>query len=127
MPESLFDSIYAINPNSPVAIYRQVMEQTKQAITLGVLKPGDLLPSVRTLSAALQVNPMTISKAFSNLESESVLVRKKGIGMIVNQQQTAEFDNALVTQLTAFITNAQAQGLDQAAILALVQRQLANH
>ena len=52
-------------------------------IASGHLSQGDLLPSVRTLAQRLEVNPMTISKAYSLLESQGVVERQRGKGMAV--------------------------------------------
>jgi len=49
----------------------------------GCLKAGDQLETVRDLSARLKVNPMTISKAYSFLEAEKLVERKRGIGLFV--------------------------------------------
>ena len=52
----------------------------------GQLAAGQEIPSVRELAQALAVNPMTVSKAFSLLESEGVLERRRGLSMVVAQQ-----------------------------------------
>lgn len=73
----------SISPGSGEPIYRQLMEQIRRLVAGGQLAPDSELPSVRELAQALAVNPMTISKAYSLLELEGVLVRRRGIGMAV--------------------------------------------
>jgi len=74
-----------INLNSSVPIYAQIIEQIKRNIALGLLKPGDKLPSVREMSANLLINPNTIVKIYTELERESIIYTKKGIGSFVSE------------------------------------------
>lgn len=75
-----------INTGSPEPIYRQLIEQVKRRVAAGQLKAGDEIPSVRELAQALAVHPMTISKAYSLLESAGVLERRRGLSMVVAAQ-----------------------------------------
>ncbi len=72
-----------IDHHSGVPIYRQVIDQVRHRIMAGQLKEGDQLTTVRDLSEELKVNPMTISKAYSLLEAEGLLERRRGIGLFV--------------------------------------------
>jgi GntR family transcriptional regulator len=72
-----------IDHHSGVPIYRQVIDQVRHQIMAGRLKEGDQLTTVRDLSEELKVNPMTISKAYSLLEAEGLLERRRGIGLFV--------------------------------------------
>ncbi|MEI8017040.1 MAG: GntR family transcriptional regulator [Schlesneria sp.] len=72
-----------MQPTSGVPIYRQLMDQIRALVASGRLKPGDRLPSVRQMAAELQVNMMTVSKAYAKLESDGVLERERGLGMRV--------------------------------------------
>lgn len=75
-----------INTGSPEPIYRQLVEQVKRRVAAGQLKAGDEIPSVRELAQALAVHPMTISKAYSLLEADGVLERRRGLSMVVAAQ-----------------------------------------
>jgi GntR family transcriptional regulator len=75
--------LIVVDPQSDAPVYRQVMEQVKFLIASGQLQAGDELPSTRTLSAELGVNPMTISKAYSYLERDEVLERRPGRPLVV--------------------------------------------
>jgi len=77
---------FNINPGSPEPIYRQLMEQLRRRVASGQLAAGDEIPSVRELALALAVNPMTVSKAFSLLEAEGLLERRRGLSMVVAAQ-----------------------------------------
>lgn len=70
-----------IDHHSGVPIYRQVIEQIRGQIVAGQLKQGQQLSSVRELAEQLRVNPMTISKAYSLLELEGLVERRRGMGL----------------------------------------------
>lgn len=90
-----------------------------------LLKPGEQLPSVRNLASALQINPMTISKAFAQLEMEDVLIRKRGVGMMVAEPKNTEaLSNQIEKPLQNFIHQARQEGLDDESIITLVQQYL---
>lgn len=75
--------IFDLNPNSGVPIYRQIVDQVVAMVAGGMLRPGDLLPSVRQVAREAAVNPMTVSKAYSRLEGDGVVRRVRGMGMQV--------------------------------------------
>ena len=77
-----------IDHHSGEPIYRQIIRQIRQQIMTGQLKEADQLQTVRDLAARLNVNPMTISKAYSFLEDESLVERKRGIGLFVAKIKT---------------------------------------
>ncbi len=72
-----------IDHHSGQPIYRQVIEQIRRQIVARQLREGEQLPSVRDLGAQLRVNPMTISKAYSLLEMDGWLERRRGVGLFV--------------------------------------------
>jgi len=75
--------LFNIITTSGVPIYRQLMDQINTLIASQRLKPGMYLPSIREVGKELEINPMTVSKAYSILESEGVLKNIKGQGMQV--------------------------------------------
>ncbi len=72
-----------IDHHSGEPIYRQIIRQIRQQIMTGQLKEADQLQTVRDLAARLNVNPMTVSKAYSFLEAQGLVERKRGIGLFV--------------------------------------------
>ena len=76
-------ALFAVSPGSSEPIYRQLMGQVRRRVASGQWPPGTEMPSVRELALALALNPMTISKAFSQLEAEGLLVRRRGMTMVV--------------------------------------------
>lgn len=78
--------MFQVNPAAALPIYRQIVDQVRREVAGGQLKPGDELPSVRSVAVQHAINPMTVSKAYSLLEAEGLLVRKRGMGMAVAEQ-----------------------------------------
>ncbi len=76
--------LIVVDPHNGIPVYRQVMDQIRFHIASGLLAPGDELPSTRSLSSQLGVNPMTISKSYSFLEKEHVLDRRPGLPLVVS-------------------------------------------
>ncbi|MFM9966502.1 MAG: GntR family transcriptional regulator [Planctomycetaceae bacterium] len=75
--------LFQLHPTSGVPIYRQLMDQVQSHIHAGRLPSGEMLPSVRQMAEELQVNPMTVSKAYSLLERDGLIERVRGQGMRV--------------------------------------------
>ena len=73
-----------VNPSSGVPIYMQITNQIRSLIASGTLKENEKLPTVRELAKFLQVNPMTVSKAYSILELEKTVYRLHGKGVFIN-------------------------------------------
>ena len=75
--------MFILKPHSGVPIYRQLSEQIRRMAASGQLPPGTELPSIRDLALEHAINPMTVSKVYSLLETEGVLERHRGKPMTV--------------------------------------------
>ena len=75
--------MFILHPGSGVPMYRQLVEQVRRLVAGGQLQPGAELPSVRELAVTHAVNPMTVSKAYAQLEAEGLLERNRGKPMTV--------------------------------------------
>ena len=95
-----------IDHHSGVPIYRQVIRQIRQQIMTDGLKEGDQLETVRDLAARLKVNPMTISKAYSFLEAEGLVERKRGIGLFVSKVKKGQLDQIKAKLLDTVVNKA---------------------
>lgn len=73
-----------INPQASNPIYAQIVEQIKNQILSGNLVAGTQLPSVRQLADQLDVNSLTIQKAYKLLELKEMIIIKKGVGAFVH-------------------------------------------
>ena len=95
-----------IDHHSGVPIYRQVIRQIRQQIMTEGLKEGDQLETVRDLAARLKVNPMTVSKAYSFLEAEGLVERKRGIGLFVAKVKKGQMDQIKAELLDTVLNKA---------------------
>lgn len=69
--------------NDSQPIYRQVRDRVVALILDGVLKPGDAIPSVRTVAAEYRVNPLTVLKGYQELVDEVLVEKRRGLGLFV--------------------------------------------
>jgi GntR family transcriptional regulator len=91
---------YRIDRRSGVATYMQIVLQTKQALRLGVLLPGDKLPTAREVVEATAINPNTVLKAYRELEREGLVRPRPGLGTFVERGLGARWvDRALAADL----------------------------
>ncbi len=95
-----------LDHHSGVPIYRQVIRQIRQQIMTDGLKHPDQLETVRDLAARLKVNPMTISKAYSFLEAEGLVERKRGIGLFVAKVRKSQRDQIRAKLLNSIVSKA---------------------
>jgi GntR family transcriptional regulator len=115
---------FSIVTGSAEPIYRQLAEQVKRRIAAGQWVAGDEMPSVRELAQALAVNPMTVSKAFSQLEAQGLLERRRGLSMVVSARpmpstRVADRAELLRPALERAATEAHQLGLSPTRALAL--------
>jgi GntR family transcriptional regulator len=75
--------VYCVSLSSPIAVYVQIENQVRFAVAGGYLKPGDTLPSVREMSAALGINPNTVTKAYRDLELMGLVTTRRGVGVTI--------------------------------------------
>ena len=76
---------YRIDRRSGVTPYMQIVQQTRHAMRLGLLVPGDKLPTAREVVAATAINPNTVLKAYRELEHEGLVDSRAGVGSFVRR------------------------------------------
>jgi len=117
---------FSIQPSSPEPIYKQIVEQVRRMVAGAQLHAGDELPSVRAVAVEHSINPMTVSKAYSLLEAEGVLERRRGLGMVVAAAPTtvraADRLGLLEPALRAAAQQAAQLQIDRERALALFRR-----
>lgn len=104
-------------------IYLQIMNYMKGEIVTGKLKPGDKIPSVRELAADLQINPNTVQRTFQELERETIVETRRGMGRYVtgNEQTILTIKKEMAQDvLDRFIRGMQELGFQSEEILAAV-------
>ena len=70
--------LLSINDQDPRPVYIQIVNQVKEQVQGGGLKPGDELPSVRELAASLGINMHTVRRAYGVLRDQKILVFRLG-------------------------------------------------
>jgi GntR family transcriptional regulator len=75
--------LFQLNTLDDRPIYAQIGDQVKFAVASGLLRPGELVPSVRELAKQLVVNPNTVARAYRDLQGEGVLEAVRGTGLQV--------------------------------------------
>jgi GntR family transcriptional regulator len=113
---------------SGVPVYRQIVEQVRFQIATGLLTEGSELPSTRTVSQELGVNPMTVSKAYGLLESEGLVTRRPGLPLVVSGRSVAARRRERTARLRALLEPAAVAArqleLDDEEAVALFRRVL---
>ena len=80
--KSLIENIH-LDFRSGTPIYTQIVEQVKQQVVSGELKPGDQLPTVRALALELRVNFNTVARAYRLLDEASIISTQQGRGTYI--------------------------------------------
>lgn len=78
--------MFQIDVMSRIPVYEQLIEQVEKFILTGILSEGDKIPSVRSLSMELSVNPNTIQKAFAELDRRGLISSVPGKGCFVSEK-----------------------------------------
>jgi len=112
---------FRLETRSGLAPYLQLVHQTKDAMRLGLLQPGDQLPTVKEVVTSIAINPNTVLKAYRELEREGLVQGRPGVGTFV--LRTLGGPNAnhprLRRRLERWIAGAREAGLDDESISAL--------
>jgi len=74
---------FTVQPSSSIPIYAQLVEQVKHAVASGRLQPGDLLPSLREVAERLRISPLTVKKAYGELETLGIVATEHGRGTFI--------------------------------------------
>lgn len=93
----------SIDPASSTPVFQQIVDHLQRLIASGVFRPGELIPSVRSLALELRVNPNTVQRAYQALERDGVVAARKGVGMVVTDGAAASArDHAHASVLDSF-------------------------
>ncbi|HEX4282847.1 MAG TPA: GntR family transcriptional regulator [Solirubrobacteraceae bacterium] len=116
---------FHLDSTSGVPAYLQIVQQVRQAISLGVLRPGDQLPTIKEVVGSLAINPNTVVKAYRELDLAGILDARRGQGTFVSEDvegsPSPDHDYApLRAELVKWLSRARGAGLDDEAIRALV-------
>jgi GntR family transcriptional regulator len=114
-----------ISPRNPDPLYKQVMDQIKDAIADGVLKPQEKLPSIREMSKELNISEITIKRAYTDLEAEGFIYTRAGMGsFIVNIDKgrlRTEKLNEIRQDLKRLLRTAERSGISKEEVVRLLK------
>jgi GntR family transcriptional regulator len=117
-----------VTAGSASPIYRQVVDQIRQAAASGKIAVGEALPSVRALAAELLINPNTIAKAYAALVRDGVLESQQGRGYFVSERRDIfsrkERQRRLEDVMAPFLAEALTLGFTEQQILNEVGKKL---
>jgi GntR family transcriptional regulator len=118
---------FELDPRSGLPTYLQLVQQVRQALRLGLLVPGDQLPTAREVVERLAINPNTVLKAYRELEREGLVAARPGTGTFVQRSLGAPGQTAqpkLQRELARWLESARAAGLDLEDVEALFRAAL---
>ncbi len=114
---------FHLDSRSGVPTYLQLAQQVRHAVQLGILRPGDQLPTVKEVVSSLTINPNTVLKAYGILEAEGLAKGRRGQGTFVTSTGPSPLGDEvsnLRRSLRDWFGRARAAGLDDQAIDALL-------
>jgi GntR family transcriptional regulator len=116
-----------LNNTAERPIYGQIADRLKFAMASGVLRTGDLIPSVRELSRQLVVNPNTVARAYRDLQAEGLVEPVRGMGLQVSPgaAERCEADRAELVRrrLREAIEEARRSDMDPTEIVAILREE----
>lgn len=116
--------MFQIDPMSRIPVYEQIVSQAEKLISVGVLSPGDQLPSVRSLSVELSVNPNTIQRSYSALDNMGLVVSVPGKGCFVSaeaREAVLRKNSKRLSELKELVSELSSSGVDSADITSAVE------
>lgn len=100
-----------LRPSDDTPLYRQIADQIRRQIASGHLTPGDTLPTVRGLSEELGCNPSTVSRAYTELTRDGLIVGRRGGGTYVTDTDQARNPRLRQAQLVNLVERAVLEAL----------------
>jgi GntR family transcriptional regulator len=118
-----------IDPGHGLPVYLQIVDQVRRAVAIGILKPGEQLPSVKQLSSDLVVNPATVSHALRELEHLEIIRSSPGRGAFVRADAAAGAAktgarDVVSASIDAALREARSLGVDEDEVRELFRRGL---
>ncbi|MBL3668531.1 GntR family transcriptional regulator [Streptomyces sp. M2CJ-2] len=116
-----------VNHASPVPPYEQVRAQLADLISVGRLRQGDRLPSVRQLASDLGLANNTVVRAYRELESAGLVRTRRGSGTQVIAPAAAIDSKAkLAEHARTYAAAAGRLGVSNEEALAAIRHALAS-
>ncbi len=115
--------------HSGLPIYTQIVNQVQSQLANGILKPGDQLPTVRSLASELRVNFNTVARAYRILDEARIISTQQGRGTYITEIPPPEVTEKLrresLSELTQrFISEAYRLGFSEREVSQMVRDSL---
>jgi GntR family transcriptional regulator len=113
---------FHLDSRSGVSPYLQIVQQVRHGLRLGMLEPGEQLPTVKDVVAKLAINPNTVLKAYRELEHAGLVEGRQGVGTFVTGSLGVApigGHGPLRRDLAKWLAKARQAGLDDESIEAL--------
>lgn len=115
-----------ISTTDGVPIYQQIVNQVKLMLASGRLAPGDELPPIRVLAQQLLINPNTVARAYRELETAGILIKRQGAGTYVSDRGSPlarrERLRILSDSVDALIAQARQLDIDTGDVIGIIQK-----
>jgi GntR family transcriptional regulator len=119
-----------LDRHSGVPVYRQIVDQVRFQVAAGTLEVGAEMPSTRAIAADHGVNPMTVSKAYSELERLGVIERRPGKPNVVAARapdaRKADESDQLERALAPAVAAIRQLGVDPEVAIGVLRNLLEN-
>ena len=116
---------FSLDAVNGTPIYRQIIQQIEYAILSGRMRPGDRLPTIRSLAVDLKTNPNTIARAYSELEIRGILATQVGSGTFISDKKPVMEDDSLNRKirevLSRFVHEMRDLGVEKRELVKLIE------
>lgn len=113
--------IIQLDMQSELPIYTQLVNQIIEGIASGRLKPGEPLPSVRSLASDIGINLHTVNKAYTILKQEGFILVHRQRGVVINPDSMPEITEAYMGkmrgELRPIVAEAISRGMSREQLL----------
>ena len=123
------NAMFLIDVLSREPVYMQIINQLERFILIGIMKPNDQIPSVRSLSQELSINPNTIQKAYSELDRRGIIRSVPGKGCFITEDALKILQSVKSSQLedlSSLIKELKLAGVTKQAIIECIERSYDN-
>ena len=116
---------FSLDPANGTPIYRQIIQQIEYAILSGRMRPGDRLPTIRSLAVDLKTNPNTIARAYNELEIRGILATQVGSGTFISDKKPVMEDDSLNRKIREvigrFVQEMRDLGVEKRELVKLIE------
>lgn len=117
--------MFQIDNQSRFPVYEQIVQQIEKYILTGLLSPGEKMPSVRSLSLQMNLNPNTVQRSYAELDRKGVIYSSAGVGTFIADSATdilKQERRKNMTVLKPFIHDLILSGIQKQEIFEMIEQ-----